>query len=44
MDGTQATEKTASARPSGVTDAEMERRMKALQAAKPAKQKKNRNG
>ena len=34
MDGTQATEKTASARPSGVTDAEMERRMKALQAAK----------
>ncbi|MDC3128801.1 translation initiation factor IF-2 [Paracoccaceae bacterium] len=35
MDGsTQASEKTASARPSGVTDAEMERRMKALQAAK----------
>ena len=34
MDGAQATEKTASARPSGVTDAEMERRMKALQAAK----------
>ena len=34
MDGTQAAEKTASARPSGVTDAEMERRMKALQAAK----------
>ena len=34
MDSTQATEKTASARPSGVTDAEMERRMKALQAAK----------
>ncbi len=34
MDGTQATEKPASARPSGVTDAEMERRMKALQAAK----------
>ena len=35
MDGSpQASEKTASARPSGVTDAEMERRMKALQAAK----------
>ena len=35
MDGsTQTSEKTASARPSGVTDAEMERRMKALQAAK----------
>ena len=34
MDGAQTTEKTASARPSGVTDAEMERRMKALQAAK----------
>ena len=35
MDGsTQESEKTASARPSGVTDAEMERRMKALQAAK----------
>ena len=34
LDGAQATEKTASARPSGVTDAEMERRMKALQAAK----------
>ena len=34
IDGAQATEKTASARPSGVTDAEMERRMKALQAAK----------
>ena len=35
MDGsTQDSEKTASARPSGVTDAEMERRMKALQAAK----------
>ena len=34
MDGTHAAEKTASARPSGVTDAEMERRMKALQAAK----------
>ena len=34
MDGAQATDKTASARPSGVTDAEMERRMKALQAAK----------
>ena len=35
IDGsTQASEKTASARPSGVTDAEMERRMKALQAAK----------
>ncbi len=35
MDGNaQVTEKTASARPSGVTDAEMERRMKALQAAK----------
>ena len=31
---TQDSEKTASARPSGVTDAEMERRMKALQAAK----------
>ena len=34
MDGAQTTENTASARPSGVTDAEMERRMKALQAAK----------
>ena len=34
MDGAQTTEKTASASPSGVTDAEMERRMKALQAAK----------
>ena len=35
MDGSpQASEKTSSARPSGVTDAEMERRMKALQAAK----------
>ena len=35
MDGsTQTDEKTASARPSGVTDVEMERRMKALQAAK----------
>ena len=35
MDGsTQASEKTANTRPSGVTDAEMERRMKALQAAK----------
>ena len=35
MDGSpQASEKTASARPSGVTDAEMERRIKALQAAK----------
>ena len=35
MDGSpQESKKTASARPSGVTDAEMERRMKALQAAK----------
>ena len=35
MDGsTQTSEKSTSARPSGVTDAEMERRMKALQAAK----------
>ena len=35
IDGsTHASEKTASARPSGVTDVEMERRMKALQAAK----------
>jgi translation initiation factor IF-2 len=34
LDGAQVTGKTINARPSGVTDAEMERRMKALQAAK----------
>ena len=34
LDGAPATGKTINARPSGVTDAEMERRMKALKAAK----------
>jgi translation initiation factor IF-2 len=34
LDGAPATGKTINARPSGVTDAEMERRMKALRAAK----------
>jgi len=34
LDGAQVTGKTTQTRPSGVTDAEMERRMKALQAAK----------